>query len=76
LGSPASPGSQTIFFQNEAAVDWIKGGEGTYAIECDPVAAEILIQPVTNGPFNGAYYITTTTLEIPKGINLEAGSSP
>ena len=65
----------TMFGGNESAIQWLEGGEGTYLIECNPVAAEILIQPVTNGPFNGAYYVVTTLLELPKGIDLEAPSS-
>ena len=76
LGSPGAGGSQTTILQNQTAVDWLEGGEGTYLIECDPVAAEVLIQPVTNGPFNGAYFIDVTELEIPKGIDLGAASSP
>jgi hypothetical protein len=64
----------TAFGGNMSAIDWIRGGLGTYLIECNPVAAEILIPPVTNGPFNGAYYVVTTLLELPKGIDLEAVS--
>lgn len=76
LGQPGAPGSQSTLLGGQSAVDWIQGGEGTYKIECDPVAAEILIDPVTNGPFNGAYFITVTQLELPKGIDLSADSSP
>lgn len=76
LGSPGKPASQTVLMQNTSAVDWLTGGEGTFLLECDPVAAEVLIDSVTNGPFNGAYYITVTPLEIPQGIDLSADSSP
>jgi hypothetical protein len=47
-----------------------------YIMESNPVSAEILIQPVTNGPFNAAYTVTVSPLEIPLGIDLEAPSSP
>src|SRR5579864_90752 len=76
LQHPNGAGSQNTLLGGTSAVDWLQGGEGTFLIECDPVAAEILIQPVTNGPFNGSYYITLTQLELPKGIDLGAPSSP
>ena len=76
LQHPNGAGSQQTLLGGTSAVDWLEGGEGTFIIECDPVAAEILIQPVTNGPFNGAYYVTLTQLELPKGIDLGAPSSP
>ena len=76
LGQPNAPGSQSTLLGGQSAVDWLTGGEGTYMIECDPVAAEILIDPVTNGPFNGAYFVQVTQLELPKGIDLSADSSP
>jgi hypothetical protein len=47
-----------------------------YALECEPVACDILIHPLTNGPFNGTYAVQVTTLEVPQGINLYAGESP
>jgi hypothetical protein len=34
------------------------------------------IKPVNNGPFFALYRITTTKLEAPQGINLEAASTP
>ncbi len=46
-----------------------------YALEAAPKACEIMIHPVVSGPFNGAYAVQTTTLEIPQGINLAAASS-
>jgi hypothetical protein len=45
-------------------------------MEANPVSAEILIKPVTNGPFDAAYTVTVGLLEIPLGIDLEAPSSP
>jgi hypothetical protein len=73
----AGDGSTTTsILESQSVVDWLSGGQGTYAIECNPVAAEILIQPVTNGPFNGAYSVSVTNIELPKGIDLEAASSP
>jgi hypothetical protein len=47
-----------------------------YVMEANPVSYELLLPPVTNGPFSGAYTVTVTPLEIPQGINLEAPSSP
>ena len=47
-----------------------------YVMEAHPVSWTIEIDPVTNGPFDGAYTVETTPLEIPMGINLEAPSSP
>ena len=39
-----------------------------------PIGWAIEIDPVTNGPFNGAYTISTTSLELPMGIDLSANS--
>ena len=39
-----------------------------------PIGWVCEIDSVTNGPFGGAYTITTTTLELPMGINLSAKS--
>lgn len=47
-----------------------------YVMEANPVSYELQIQPVTNGPFQAAYSVTCSLLEIPMGIDLEAGSSP
>lgn len=47
-----------------------------YALEAAPVACEILIHPVQGGSFNGSIVIETSTLEIPQGIDLSAGSTP
>ena len=47
-----------------------------YVMEANPVSYELQIQPVTNGPFQAAYSVTCSPLEIPQGINLEAVSSP
>ena len=46
-----------------------------YAMEANPVRYDLFIKPVTNGPFNGAYGLTVTALEVPQGINLEAHSN-
>jgi len=46
-----------------------------YALEAAPVACEIIIKPVQNGPFNGTITVDCSTLELPQGINLSAGSS-
>jgi hypothetical protein len=46
-----------------------------YALSATPVTAEIIIHPTTNGPFNGNIVVRCSTLEIPQGINLSAGSS-
>lgn len=43
-----------------------------YALEANPVGCEIIIRPVTNGPFNGSIVVECSTLEIPQGINLSA----
>ena len=72
-GYPGS--SATTPFENTSIVSWLQGGQGTYLLEAQPVSAEVLIQPVDNGPFNGAFYVTCTELEIPKGVDLAAASS-
>lgn len=36
---------------------------------------ELVLKPLTNGPFAAAYQVETTKLGIPQGMNLEAGSS-
>jgi hypothetical protein len=41
-------------------------------LAANPVWATLLLPPVTNGPFNGAYNVTTSQLEIPEGIDLSA----
>lgn len=46
-----------------------------YVMEANPVSWTITIDPVVNGPFNGAYTVTTSTLEIPMGIDLTASGS-
>ena len=46
-----------------------------YVMEANPVSYELLIDPVTNGPFNGAYAVRVSNLEIPQGIDLTAPSS-
>lgn len=46
-----------------------------FALEAAPIACEILIHPVTNGPFNGSYVVDCTMLELPAGVNLAAPSS-
>lgn len=46
-----------------------------YVMESHPVRFDMYLKPVTNGPFNGAYGLTVTPLEIPQGINLLADSS-
>ena len=43
-------------------------------MESNPRGWTLEINPVTNGPFSGAYTITTTPLELPMGINLAAAS--
>lgn len=45
-----------------------------YVMEANPVSAEIIIPPVTNGPFSGSYAPAVTALNIPMGIDLSAGS--
>lgn len=40
----------------------------------NPIAWVAEIDPVTNGPFLGAYTIDVTPLELPQGINLTAGA--
>jgi hypothetical protein len=47
-----------------------------YVMEANPVSYELLIDPVVNGPFNAAYAIEVTALEVPEGINLAAASQP
>lgn len=45
-----------------------------YAMESNPVRWDFFIRSVTNGPFNGAYGLTVTPLEVPQGIDLLAHS--
>jgi hypothetical protein len=41
------------------------------------ISYSMLLKPCAgNGPFEGAYFIETSTLEVPQGINLAAPSSP
>lgn len=41
------------------------------------ISYTMLLKPCAgNGPFEGAYFIETSTLEVPQGINLAAPSSP
>lgn len=48
-----------------------------YIMQANPISWSCLIKPCTgNGPFEGAYVINVTPLVVPKGINLEAPSSP
>lgn len=46
-----------------------------YALEAAPIACEIIIHPVINGPFNGSIVVECSTLEIPQGIDLSAEAS-
>lgn len=46
-----------------------------YALNAAPVSCEILIRPVTNGPFNGAIAVECSPLELPQGIDLSAEST-
>ena len=43
-------------------------------MEGNPIGWVMEIDSVINGPFDGAYTITTTPLELPMGINLSATS--
>ena len=45
-----------------------------YVMEANPISWEMEIDPVTNGPFSGAYTVICTELEVPQGINLNAPS--
>lgn len=45
-----------------------------YALSAAPVACEIIIHPVTNGPFNGNINVDCSLLELPQGIDLSADS--
>ena len=45
-----------------------------YVMEANPITWEMEIDPVTNGPFSGAYTVICTELEVPQGINLNAPS--
>lgn len=47
-----------------------------YVMEANAISFEMFLLPVTSGPFSGAYFVETTTLELPQGINLSAASSP
>jgi len=81
--TPGADGSGSITGFSPAAAWWKEEQQiyneshaVPYVMEANPVSYEILIEPVVNGPFNGAYEVTVTTLEIPQGVNLEAPSSP
>jgi hypothetical protein len=52
-----------------------RGSTLQYLMTANPIVYEVDINPVTNGPFNGAYSVTCTALELPQGINLSASSS-
>jgi hypothetical protein len=74
----AAGASAAAFANADATGNALAALDGQYcawALEASPVAAEIIIHPVINGPFNGAYAVVTTMLELPKGIDLSAPSS-
>jgi hypothetical protein len=45
-----------------------------YVMEANPVSYEYLLDPVVNGPFNAAYAVSVTPLEVPRGVDLTAPS--
>jgi hypothetical protein len=45
-------------------------------MKVNPISASALLKPAVSGPFEGAYSIQVTPLEVLQGINLEAPSSP
>jgi hypothetical protein len=46
------------------------------ALKDNSVWLELKLKNVNSGPFNNLYLVDVTQLEIPQGINLEAGSTP
>lgn len=68
-----SPSGNTTPMAGQNTGAYLEGiNPAEFAIEAAPVAAEILIHPVTNGPFNGSIVVECSTLEVPEGINLSA----
>ena len=62
-----------------AAASWIAAkfsAELPALMQGHPVGWICEIDPVTNGPFDGAYAVSVTPLELPQGINLLAPGSP
>jgi len=48
-----------------------------YVMAANPISWSCLLKPCAgNGPFGGSYAISVSPLVVPKGINLEAPSSP
>lgn len=45
-----------------------------YVMEANPIRYDVYLKPLTNGPFNGAYGLELTTLEVPQGVDLGADS--
>ena len=79
MENPIFPGTGISFngaWAIETAQRVMNSGTIQYIMQSCAVSYEAFIRPVTNGPFNGSYNIHTTPLEFPKGINLEASSSP
>jgi hypothetical protein len=57
-----------------AAVDMPK--QVDELLKTNSVWLELKLKNINGGPFNNLYIIDVTQLEIPQGINLEAGSTP
>jgi hypothetical protein len=77
FGNYPTSGEGGVGQPGSAWYNWIYGGAGAYALECDPKAAEVVLPDLQGGPFNGAFYITTSTLTLPQGCNLlYQGPSP
>lgn len=43
-----------------------------YVMQANAISWTILVDNVQNGPFSGAYFISTSLLEVPEGMNLAA----
>jgi hypothetical protein len=80
--APADGSSGTVTAITPEAAWWIvqqkllnEPATLPYVMEANPVTYQLLIDPVQNGPFSAAYFVTVTALEVPQGINLQAPSS-
>ena len=77
FGNYPTAGEGGVGQAGSAWYNWIYGGAGTYALECDPKACEVVLPTMQGGPFNGSFFIETSTLGLPNGCNLSySGPSP
>lgn len=77
-GGAASQGAQgsTIGANIQSQILAIAASQNSvgYNLQINPIWYELQLKPLTNGPFVAEYFVTTTKLNVPKLIDLEAPS--